>query len=110
MSHEFWPLDAIRDHFEYDASHLISHEARAFDARIFELWRAGKHAEVVELYPEYLERFHPEGRFAHYLITLGAIGGVTARAPATLLSAYENAVGTGQAHVWFDLQHQELAP
>jgi hypothetical protein len=91
----------IRSHFPYDASHVISDEARAIDARILELWKAGDHASVVELYPEYLKRFHPEGRFAHYLIGLGAAGGVRCRARGEQLSAYENAVGTGQVHVLF---------
>ena len=107
MSHEFWPLAAIRDHFGYDPSHVISGEARAFDARILGLWRAGDHAAVLELYPEYLQKFHPEGRFAHYLIALGAIGGARCRARGIQLSEYENAVGTGQVHVVFPLSAQE---
>jgi len=102
MSHEFWPLSSIREHFAYDASHVISDQARAFDLRILELWERGDHAAVVELYPEYLAKYHPEGRFAHYLIALGALGGRTCRARGTRLSAYENAVGTGQVHVLFE--------
>lgn len=104
MSHEFWPLDVIRDHFAYDPSHVISSEARETDARIMELWKAGDHAAVIEMYPEYRKRFHPEGRFAHYLIAIGAIGGAACHARGEQLSAYENAVGTGQVHMWFDYQ------
>jgi 3,4-dihydroxyphenylacetate 2,3-dioxygenase len=102
MSHEFWPLDVIRQHFAYDAAHVISGEARSVDAKIIELWKAGDHAAVLELYPEYRLRFHPEGRFAHYLMALGAIGGAGCRTRGVQLSAYENAVGTGQVHVFFD--------
>jgi aromatic ring-opening dioxygenase catalytic subunit (LigB family) len=102
MSHEFWPLDVIRDHFAYDESHVISGEARAFDARILEAWQRGEHAAVLELYPEYQRRFSPEGRFSHYLMALGAIGGAECRIPGRQLSNYENAVGTGQVHMWFD--------
>ncbi len=102
MSHEFWPLAAIREHFAYDASHVITAQARAFDLRILELWERGDHAAVVELYPEYLASYHPEGRFAHYLIALGALGGRACRARGTRLSNYENAVGTGQVHVLFE--------
>ncbi|HKP60166.1 MAG TPA: hypothetical protein VJV78_25755 [Polyangiales bacterium] len=102
MSHEFWPLDVIRQHFAYDSSHVISGEARAFDAQILERWKAGDHAAVIELYPEYRERFHPEGRFAHYLMAVGAIGGAACRTRGEQLSAYENAVGTGQVHMFFD--------
>jgi 3,4-dihydroxyphenylacetate 2,3-dioxygenase len=103
MSHEFWPLSVIRQHFGYDPSHVISPEARAMDARIVALWERGDHASVLELYPEYHRRFHPEGRFAHYLMALGAIGGKACRVPGITLSAYENAVGTGQVHVLFSL-------
>jgi 3,4-dihydroxyphenylacetate 2,3-dioxygenase len=102
MSHEFWPLDQIRDHFAYDSAHVISSEARAFDAEILAAWARGDHAAVLELYPEYQRRFSPEGRFAHYLIALGAVGGAACRLPGLQLSAYENAVGTGQVHMWFE--------
>jgi 3,4-dihydroxyphenylacetate 2,3-dioxygenase len=103
MSHEFWPLGVIREHFGYDPAHVISPEARAMDERILALWERGDHAAVVELYPEYQRRFHPEGRFGHYLMALGAMGGRACRVPGTRLSAYENAVGTGQVHVLFRL-------
>jgi aromatic ring-opening dioxygenase catalytic subunit (LigB family) len=102
MSHTFWPLDSIREHFAYDPSHVISSDAREIDARIMQLWEHGDHAAVLELYPDYRERFHPEGRFAHYLMALGAMGGATCRRRGEQLSAYENAVGTGQVHMWFD--------
>jgi 3,4-dihydroxyphenylacetate 2,3-dioxygenase len=101
MSHTFWPLETIRDHFAYDPRHVISGAARDFDARILELWQHGYHAAVLELYPEYLAEHSPEGRFAHYLIALGALGGPSCRARGEQLSAYENAVGTGQVHVLF---------
>jgi 3,4-dihydroxyphenylacetate 2,3-dioxygenase len=108
MSHEFWPLEVIRQHFAYDARHVISVEARAIDQRILQLWAAGDHAAVLALYPEYCARFHPEGRFAHYLIALGALGGIECRAPGEQLSQYENAVGTGQVHMFFRPEPTEL--
>jgi 3,4-dihydroxyphenylacetate 2,3-dioxygenase len=101
MSHEFWPLESIRRHFGFDAAHVISPDARRMDTRILELWERGDHAAVLELYPEYQRKHHPEGRFAHYLIGLGAMGGASSRAAGVRLSDYENAVGTGQVHVLF---------
>jgi 3,4-dihydroxyphenylacetate 2,3-dioxygenase len=101
MSHEFWPLETIREHFAYDRSHVISKEAQEIDARILELWKAGDHASVIEMYPDYQKRFHPEGRFAHYLIAAGAMGGAAWKGRGEQLSEYENAVGTGQVHVLF---------
>ena len=54
-----------------------------------------------DFYPEY-RRHAPEGRFAHYLMLLGAIGGRSCRARGERCSAYESSLGTGQVHVVFD--------
>ena len=102
MSHSFWPLDDFSRHLGKDPGNVISEGAREFDERILELWRMGDHATVIDNYPEYL-RFQPEGFFGHYLMTIGALGGRDCTAKGRLMSNYENAAGTGQAHVWFDL-------
>jgi hypothetical protein len=57
---------------------------------------------VIDGYADY-RRFRPEGRFGHYLMMVGALGARACRARGTRMSDYENAVGTGQVHVWFDL-------
>jgi 3,4-dihydroxyphenylacetate 2,3-dioxygenase len=101
MSHTFWPLRDLPDHTGYAPQHVISDEARAMDERILELWRAGDHGAVIDLYPE-LQRLSPEGRFGHYLLLVGALGGRACTSPGTQLSEYEASVGTGQAHVWFE--------
>jgi len=106
MSHRFWPLGALGEHLGYDASGVISEDARAIDLRIIDLWTRGDHAAVIDLYPE-LRALSPEGRFGHYLIPVGALGGRACRAPGVQLSEYENSVGTGQVHVWFDLDVKE---
>ena len=102
MSHTFWPIDQQRGRIALDPSHVISDAARDWDRRILDLWAAGDHAAVVDLYPEY-RAVHPEGLFGHYLTLLGAIGGSECRAPGRQFSEYENALGTGQVHVVFDL-------
>jgi hypothetical protein len=51
--------------------------------------------------PEFL-RYKPEAMFGHYLMLVGAIGGHACRAPGVRYSEYENAIGTGQIHIWFD--------
>jgi 3,4-dihydroxyphenylacetate 2,3-dioxygenase len=102
MSHTFWPMDVILDHASFRPEDVVSPEARAIDERILAHWRDGDHTAVVDLYPEY-RRFHPEGFFGHYLMLVGALGGRGCRAPGRQLSEYENAVGTGQVHVWFDV-------
>jgi 3,4-dihydroxyphenylacetate 2,3-dioxygenase len=102
MSHRFWPMDTILEHASYDAKDVHSERARQMDHRILALWSAGDHAAVIDLYPEYAE-LAPEGFFGHYLMLVGALGGRACGAKGTALSEYENAVGTGQAHVWFEL-------
>ena len=62
--------------------------------------QAGDHARVIDTMPEFL-RHKPEAMFGHYLMMVGAIGGRDCTAPASRYSEYENAIGTGQVHIWF---------
>ncbi len=100
MSHRFWPLRDLPDHMGYGPEGVISDEARAADARILEWWRTGDHAAVIDFYDEY-RGLSPEGRFGHYLVAVGALGGAACQLAGEQLSDYENSVGTGQVHVWF---------
>ncbi|MFQ5699682.1 MAG: catechol 1,2-dioxygenase [Myxococcota bacterium] len=102
LSHRFWPFRELRAHLGFSPEHVVSVEARAIDERIVALWRRGDHAAVIDLQPEF-QAFAPEGRFAHYLIVAGALGGRAWQAPGRPLSAYESSLGTGEIHVWFDL-------
>jgi 3,4-dihydroxyphenylacetate 2,3-dioxygenase len=102
MSHAFWPIDDQRGRVALDPRHVISDAARTWDRRILRHWAAGEHEAVIDLLPRYRE-VKPEGGFAHYLTLLGAIGGRGCQAPGRQLSEYENALGTGQVHVVFDL-------
>jgi 3,4-dihydroxyphenylacetate 2,3-dioxygenase len=102
MSHRFWPMDTILQHGGWDPKDIHSPEAVAIDHRILALWSAGNHEAVIDLYPEY-RGFAPEGFFGHYLMLAGALGGRACAAKGIALSDYENAVGTAQAHVWFEL-------
>ena len=105
MSHRFWPFDTILEHASFRPEDVVRPEARAFDERILELWSVGNHEAVLDLMPDYREH-RPEGFFAHYLTLAGALGGRACKARGTKLSEYENAVGTGQVHVWFDVNDQ----
>jgi 3,4-dihydroxyphenylacetate 2,3-dioxygenase len=105
MSHQFPPLDIQRNHTKNAAEHVITAQARAFDESVIAKWATGDHVGVIDGYPEYAP-FKPEGRFGHYLIMAGALGGRTWTAPGRQLSDYENAFGTGQVHVWFDLTNE----
>jgi len=102
LSHRFWPLRQFRDHEAADpVAHLRTPEARQADERVLAWMRAGQHAAIIDYLPEY--RAHaPEGRFGHYLLMAGALGGRDWTAPGTQFGEYESVAGTGQAHVWFD--------
>ncbi len=105
MSHTFHDSDVISEHLGYGEEHLHSAPARAFDHKILELWESGDHAAAIEAYPEY-RSFSPEGRFGHYLIMAGALGGRECTARGERYSRYENSVGTGQVHVVFHLEER----
>lgn len=100
MSHRFWPLRQIRAHESSNPEHIRSIEARAADEQRLEWMDEGRHDRIIDGMGDYL-RFHPEGRFGHYLAMIAAIGGTQSRARAERFSDYENSVGTGQVHVWF---------
>lgn len=101
LSHTFWPLRELRAHEASDPSHIYSPEARAADEERIKWFLDGAHRRVLDTMPEFL-RYKPEARFGHYLMMIGALGEGRCVAPGRRYSEYENAVGTGQAHLWFD--------
>ncbi|MBT2542679.1 catechol 1,2-dioxygenase [Streptomyces sp. ISL-44] len=101
LSHTFWPLREIRDHEASNPGHIFTPQARAADEQRIAWFEAGRHDLVLRTMPEFLT-YKPEARFGHYLAMAGALGEEHLSAPGRLFSAYENAVGTGQVHIWFD--------
>ncbi|MEV0597133.1 catechol 1,2-dioxygenase [Nonomuraea cavernae] len=101
LSHTFWPLRHLRAHEASDPAHIFTPEARAADEERLEWMRRGDHARVLDTMDDFF-RFKPEARFGHYLMMAGALGEHDFTAPGRLYSDYENATGTGQAHIWFD--------
>jgi 3,4-dihydroxyphenylacetate 2,3-dioxygenase len=101
LSHTFWPLREIRQHGAADIEHIFTPEAAAADLERISWFEQGDHARVLDTMPEFL-RYRPEARFGHYLMMIGALGEGACTAPGRLFSAYENSVGTGQVHLWFD--------
>lgn len=102
MSHTFWKLKQLRAHEASDPSHIRTAEARQADYERIEWLRAGDHARLIDTMPEYL-RHKPEAMFGHYLMMVAAMGGRDCKARATPYSDYENSIGTGQIHLWFDV-------
>lgn len=101
LSHTFWPLRQLRRHEAAGAEHIFSAEAAAADHERIGWLKQGDHARVLTTMPEFA-RFKPEARFGHYLMMLGALGEGDCTATGRQYGDYENSVGTGQVHVWFD--------
>ena len=101
LSHTFHPLRELRRHEAAGVEHIFSPQAAEADAQRLDWLRRGDHARVLDTMTAFLA-FRPEARFAHYLMLVAALGERDCTAPGRLFSAYENAVGTGQVHVWFD--------
>jgi 3,4-dihydroxyphenylacetate 2,3-dioxygenase len=101
MSHTFWPLRELRDHEASDPKHIFTAAAREADYQRIAWFVDGRHDTVLETMPEFWKH-KPEARFSHYLMMIGALGERCCTAPGRQYGEYENSVGTGQAHVWFD--------
>jgi 3,4-dihydroxyphenylacetate 2,3-dioxygenase len=101
LSHRFLPFRELRGRESSSLDNIITPEARAADEHVLRLLELGDHRGVIENVPDY-KRVGPEGKFGHYLITVGAIGGERCRAPGERFSEYEASVGTGQVHEWFE--------
>ena len=103
MSHKFYDLDHVPPNPRvWHPDNVSEPENRALDMEVLELWKQGRHDTVLDRFPE-LEAAKYEGRGAHYAQMMGALGGRDCRARGTQLSEYENAAGTGNVHVWFDI-------
>lgn len=101
MSHRFHSLRELRNHEASDPIHVHTPEARAADEERLAWMQAGDHAQVLAEMDSY-HRFAPEGRFGHYLSMVAAVGGPSCVATGEMFSDYENSVGTGQVHMWFE--------
>ena len=101
LSHTFYKLKELRKHESSDPSHIISQKARDMDQERIAWFAEGRHDRVLETMPEFMT-VRPEAMFAHYLMMAGAMGESDFVAPGVPYSDYENAIGTGQIHIWFD--------
>lgn len=101
MSHTFWPLRQLRDHEAAGVEHIFTPAAAAADRERIAWFVEGDHARVLETMPEFY-RHKPEARFGHYLMMIGALGEGDCAAAARQYCEYENSIGTGQVHLWFD--------
>ncbi len=101
LSHTFHSLRTLRQHESAGEEHIFSAAAREADHGVIASWQRGDHASVIDNFPTFAA-VKPEGRFAHYQMMIAALGGRDCVASGRLFSEYENSIGTGQVHVWFD--------
>ncbi len=101
LSHTFHNLRDLRDHEAAGEEHIFSDAARRWDHRVIDALVAGNHAQVLSEMDDFLS-VRPEGHFGHYQLMAAALGGSACTAPGRLFSQYENAIGTGQVHIWFE--------
>jgi 3,4-dihydroxyphenylacetate 2,3-dioxygenase len=101
LSHTFWPLRELRKHEAAGIEHIFTAEAAEADLERIDWLKHGDHARVLDTIGEFY-RFKPEARFGHYLMMIGALGEGECTARGRQYGRYENSVGTGQAHLWFD--------
>jgi 3,4-dihydroxyphenylacetate 2,3-dioxygenase len=109
MSHRFWDYDHLLERASASPDDITTAANRLYDDRIMEWFRAGRHADVVAAADDYRRQCSPEGRFSHYLIMAGALGGAAWDWRGEQFGAYEAALGTGQAIFHFAPANQSGA-
>ena len=103
LSHRFNNIDWKPNHPRiFHESNVARPENAASDKHAVELMTQGRHDAILERWNDEYRKMPWEAFGAHYLQMLGAMGGAACRAKGEPLSAYENARGTGNIHVWFD--------
>ena len=103
LSHKFNGIDWKPKHPRiFHESNVSRPENIVSDKGAIALMEQGRHDLVLERWQDEYRKMPWEAFGAHYLQMLGAMGGADCRAKGVALSAYENARGTGNVHMWFD--------
>lgn len=101
LSHKFAELAGIKEHASPDLVNIPEYNRR-FDSYIINELKEGNHRSVLGWVEEFRRKCSPEGRFAHYLRMVGALGGADCTLQGIQYGNYEAAIGTGQVIMWFD--------
>jgi 3,4-dihydroxyphenylacetate 2,3-dioxygenase len=104
LSHKFNEIDWVQGHPRiYHESNVSRPENIARDKEAMNLFEQGRHADVLDQWDAKFRPLPWEGFGGHYLQMVGALGGRECTAKGTAFSDYENARGTGNVHMWFDV-------
>lgn len=107
LSHRMVDLDfKPRNPRWWDPENISDPTHVELDRDVLKAWAAGDHASVIDRYPA-LRAASYEGLAGHYMQMVGALGGRRCVARGEPVSEYENAMGTGNVHVWFDTSSKE---
>lgn len=110
LSHRFNGIDWTPKHPRiFHESNVSRPENIESDKGAIDLLSLGRHDTVLERWNDEYRKLPWEAFGAHYLQMLGAMGGPDCRAKGQPLSAYENARGTGNIHIWFDAASEVAA-
>jgi aromatic ring-opening dioxygenase catalytic subunit (LigB family) len=105
LSHKFNNIDwKPKNPRIFHESNVSRPENIESDKGAIALFEQGRHAEVIARWDGEYRKLPWEAFGAHYLQMLGAMGGAACTARGEPLSAYENARGTGNIHIWFDTE------
>ena len=103
LSHAFTKIDAVANSANfYDPANIFSEQNMKLDHEVIYMFGAGRHDQVLDRYPE-IQAARYEGWGSHYFQMIGALGGRDCRLRGTPMSEYENARGTGNILIWFDV-------
>lgn len=103
LSHKFNNIDWKPNNPRiFHESNVSRPENIVSDKGAIELMAQGRHDTILERWDSEYRNKPWEAFGAHYLQMLGAMGGANCKVKGEALSAYENARGTGNIHVWFD--------
>jgi 3,4-dihydroxyphenylacetate 2,3-dioxygenase len=104
LSHKFNPIDWVPVNPRiFHEDNVSSRRNVEFDKEAVRHMQEGRHDRILDDWEAKYRPVYWEAAGAHYLQMLGALGGRDCRAKGSALSDYENARGTGNIHVWFDL-------
>ena len=104
LSHRFNDIDWQPNHPRIFHETNVSDPANVqADKEAIALFAEGRHDAVLDAWDSRFRPVYWEAAGAHYLQMVGALGGRECRAKGLPLSDYENARGTGNIHIWFDL-------
>jgi aromatic ring-opening dioxygenase catalytic subunit (LigB family) len=110
LSHKFNAIDWKPNHPRiFHESNVSRPENIVSDKAAIALMAQGRHDAILARWDEDYRHKPWEAFGAHYLQMLGALGGAACRSKGQALSAYENARGTGNIHMWFDTAAQEVS-